>query len=211
MIKRFLNSINNYEKISNIKNYIDKNYPGAEIVEMKSIRLMDFLQSDFEDGKYNCTLVSILRVLMNGIDRFETVPESKEALYQDIKKAASKYHFDEIKGTMPLMISKIIKNVASEYGLDLKSKGHYLGNFYNPIKREIDKNRPLIMNIGFGEYGSHSVTISGYMTLKFKGMKIHILEIYDNWTKSKRFIDYSHLAHSLTSLNAVSFNTIEIK
>ena len=211
MIKKILNVINDYEVITNLEEYIDRTYPGAEVVEMKSLKVPEFIQSDFGDGKNNCTLVSILRVFMYHRDKFNILPESENALYDSIKEAADTYFFNVFRGTLPVTISKIIKKSAEDYELDIKTKGHYNGNFYNPVKREIDQRRPLLMNIGFGKYKSHTVTICGYTTLKYRGMNINILEVYDNWSSYKRFIDYSYLSHSLKSLNAYTFNTIEIK
>lgn len=211
MIKKFLNYINDYEVITNLEEYIDRTYPGAEVVEIKSLELPEFVQSEFGDGKNNCTLASILRVFMYHRDKFKILPESEESLYSTIKDAADIYFFNVFNGTLPMTISRIIKRSAEEYELNIKTKGHYNGNFYNPIKREIDNRRPLLMNIGFGKYKRHTVTISGYISLKYRGMNVYILEVYDNWSRYKRFIDYSYLAHSLKSLNAYTFNTIEIK
>lgn len=210
IIRNLKNKVNDYEVIKNLPEYIEKNYKGAEVLTSVSLKLDNFTQTDFKNQRNNCTLTSILRVLMYNIDKFQVLPESKEVLYEDIYKSGKKYFFNEAFGTMPIMISNIVKDVFKEYKVKGKVKGHYLGNFYRPIKSELDNRRPLIMNIVFGAYKKHSITISGYIILNYRGMKIKILEVVDNWSSQKRFLDYTRFSHSINSFNTFSLNTIEI-
>lgn len=39
------------------------------------------------------------------------------------------------------------------------------------------------MNIAFGEYHNHTVTISGYKIFRYKGMNIKFIEVFDGWRK----------------------------
>lgn len=75
------------------------------------------------------------------------------------------------------------------------------------------------MNIARGYYGNHTVTVCGYAvykrTKKILGIKTtktyNMIEVYDGWKTTKRYIDYSAFAYDLATSGFGSFNTVTMK
>lgn len=75
------------------------------------------------------------------------------------------------------------------------------------------------MNIARGYYGNHTVTVCGYAiykrTKKYLGIKTtktyNMVQVYDGWSTSKKYIDYSAFAYDLITSGFGSFNTITMK
>lgn len=206
-----MKKINGYESIDYLYGYISKNYRGAELLEENSIDLDNFIQDDFEYDVKNCSLVSITRLIKFYSRENEKLPKDELEIYRSVFNIAKGYKFSYESGTSPLVIDDIIRDYFNFYGVEVKSKGHYLGNFYNPVKKEIDKRHPLIMNIAFGKYQGHTVTVSGYKIFKFKNMKIKFIELFDGWSKNVSYLDYNIFAHGIMSVGVCSYNTIELK
>ena len=203
-----LSKFTGYEVIDYLYGYITKNYNGAVLLQEKSLDLKDFLQSEFKKSNKNCSIVSITRVLSYYDKIFGDL--SEQEIFDQIFTIAQSYGFDETVGTLPTKIDDIMKDYFRYYGIKVKAKGKYFSNFYNPVKSEIDAGRPLLMNIAFGEYHNHTVTISGYKIFRYKGMNIKFIEVFDGWRKNKTYIDYNIFSHSLLSTGLCSYNTLAI-
>ncbi|MBL7574714.1 Peptidase_C39 like family protein [Peptoniphilus asaccharolyticus DSM 20463] len=199
---------NGYEVVDYLYGYITKNYSGAVLVEENSLDLPNFLQNEFKQPNKNCSIVSITRVISYYQDYFSNI--SEQEIFDQVFTIAKSYGFSDAIGTLPVKIDDIMKDYFRFYGIKIKAKGKYFSNFYNPVKSEIDKGRPLLMNIAFGEYHNHTVTITGYKIFKFKGMNIKFIEVIDGWRKTKTYIDYNIFSHSLLSAGVCSYNTLEI-
>ena len=50
-------------RIADLNEYIEKNYPKAIFLESSEIEIPNFLQRDFQDGEKNCTLASLTRII----------------------------------------------------------------------------------------------------------------------------------------------------
>lgn len=199
-----------YEVIDYLYGYIKDNYNGANLLEEKTIELENFIQNDFSSKNKNCSLVAITRIIKYYSANIDIIPKNEQEIFSQVFNIALSYGFNEITGTHPTKIDNIISDYFNEYNIKVESKGHYFPNFYNPLKSEIDNNRPLVMNIAFGKYSNHSVTITGYKIFKYKGMKIKFIELFDGWTKKHSYIDYNVFAHSLFSVNVYSLNSLKI-
>lgn len=175
-------------RIANLKEYIEKNYPGAIFLESSEIEVPNFLQADFEERESNCSLASMTRIISyyyKDLDRFE--------IYREIFEIArTNGYFKEI-GTLPFFISRIANIYFKKNKMDLRARGVYLGNFYSHVKEEVDKFHPVLMNLGSGYYKRHSLVIFGYSLYDYRGMKIKFLHVYDGWNKTPSYIDYSDL------------------
>ena len=200
-----------YEAIDFLKNYIDSNYNGAVLLEEKSLILDNFIQNDFFLSDKNCSLVAMTRIIKYYCEPFNNIPYNSKDIYKEIYNIALHYGFNLRTGTPPTKIDYILSDYFEKIGIEIKSKDYYLPNFYKPIKKELDNNRPLIMNIAFGEYNNHSITITGYKIYKYKHMNIKFLEVYDGWKRTHSYIDYNVFAHNLFSINYYSINSLQIK
>ncbi|MDD7352910.1 MAG: C39 family peptidase [Peptoniphilaceae bacterium] len=191
-------------RIANLNEYIEKNYPKAAFMESSEVKMQNFLQRDFEDGSNNCTIASLTRIIsyyFKDLDKFE--------IYEEVFKIARKNGYFGNIGTIPFFISRIANTYFRKNNMNLKSKGIYMGNFYSNVKNEIDNFRPVLMNLGSGYYKRHSLVIFGYSIYKFKGMKIKILHVYDGWNKTPSYIDYNDLK-GLKNFPIFSYNIFNI-
>lgn len=207
MLKKFKDK---YESIDYIYSYIDKNYKGAVLLGEKSLELDNFIQKDFSKNTKNCSIISITRLIKYYSKKISKLSTSEQEIFGQVYNIALAYNFSEIYGTNPTKIDDILRDYFSFFGIKTKAKGHYLGNFYKPVKSEIDKGRPLIMNIAFGKYHNHTVTVTGYKIFKYRNMNIKFIELYDGWTREKSYLDYNAFSHSLFSFGLCSYNTLEI-
>lgn len=141
-------------------------------------------------------------------------------IYEKVVKIAKKYGFTEKKGTWPTKINNILDDVLESYGYAKSySKGIYVWTFSGQVKKEIDKERPVVMNIARGYYGNHTVTVCGYGIYKstYKVAKLprerkhNMICVYDGWERGERYIDYEAFAYDLISSGFGSFNTVIMK
>lgn len=167
-----------------------------------------FLLRDLEYGKQNCTLAAITRLFAFHRDNSgkKDIPESNK-LYGDIKEIAKVFGYSGDKGTNPTKINNIINYLLLKYGYAGKGFSTYIWDF-KTVKREIDKGKPLILNIAFGYYRDHSVSVVGYSEFTkgkgvFKRTK-KFIKVYDGWTNLNRFVDYSRI--NIASFSAVKFD-----
>ncbi len=204
----WIDSINNYGIIENLKDYMEKNYPGSVYVTSRNLNLKNFIQKDFKEEN-NCVIASITRIIDYHRGSFPIIPEDYMEIYEDVLEEAKGNLFDEIRGVFPNRISRISKRVLEKYGVGGKCRGVYFGNFYTTVKKQIDLKNPLMMNIALGKYGAHTVTITGYSIYNYNNMEIKLLHILDGWSRNLRYINYTDFTHGILSINGASFNIIE--
>lgn len=193
------------KRISNLDRYIEKKYPGAFLIERAELEVPDFLQRDFESGSNNCSIASIVRII-----NYYFKDINKEEVYKDVMKIARRTGYFDGIGTIPMFIAHIANTYFKKKGINGKSRGIYLGNFYSHIKDEINNLRPVMMNLGYGFYKNHSLVVFGYSIYYYKRMKIKILHVYDGWHRSKSYIDYNEL-NGFANLPIYSYNIFNIE
>lgn len=134
-------------------------------------------------------------------------------IYDKVRKVAIEYEYDPEKGTSFTKINNIVEEVLEGYGYKkAKCKGIYIWTFNEQVKKEIDANRPVIMNIAREYYGNHTVTVCGYAKYVSSGWIPHnMIQVYDGWTSARRYIDYEAFAYDLVTSGFGSFNTIKMK
>ena len=211
-----------YGGIDSPKKYLKDRYGGtvSNSSISKFLSMQSFLCKDFEN-KNNCTLVAITRVLCYYYKQgYSKLPSSYKKIYSKVLKVAKSYGYNEKDGTWPTKINNIIDKVLDDYGYPKSySNGIYLWTFSKQVQGEIDKNRPVIMNIARGYYGNHSVTVCGYNIYKTKHNFLwtsytkthHMICVYDGWYRHVRYIDYEAFAYDLISAGFGSFNTVIMK
>lgn len=191
------------EKITNIDAYMEQNYPFATLEQKAHLEIPRYLQNEFSEERNNCSLVCITRILEYHLGW------NRKDIYEDVKHFALQFGFRPDYGTFPTKIDNIAKAFYEKYRLKGTCRGIYMGNFYRPLQSEIDCNRPLMMNIGWGYYRDHSLTVSGYQIYEWKGMKIKMIEVVDGWSCDSRYLDYTQL-NGIYALPIFSFNTFEV-
>lgn len=191
------------EKILNLQDYMEKHYPHAQLLAQRQLVLPNFLQSEFIDGRNNCSLASITRVLEYHLGW------NRQDIYDEVMEIALTFGFRPDYGTFPTKIDDITKEFYRRHGLKGTCRGIYMGNFYRPIQREIDRGNPLVMNVGWGYYKDHSLTVVGYALYRWRGMKIKMLAVLDGWSREVRYLDYTQL-NGLYALPIFSFNTFAV-
>ena len=197
--------------VIDLKKYVKDNY-GDGFTECASgtvePKVQKFLMKDMEGGACNCTLVAIARILAFYRDNEgkDQIPANTK-LYGDIKAIAAIFGYDFEKGTNPVKINNIINYMLTKYGYGGKGKSTYIWNF-NTVKRQIDKGAPLILNIAFGYYKNHTVSVVGYNEFSkgagiFKKKK-RFIKVYDGWTDVNSYIDYERM--NIASFSQVKFD-----
>jgi hypothetical protein len=62
------------------------------------------------------------------------------------------------------------------------------------IMEQVGLGHPLLMNIAFGDYKGHTVTVTGYAAYARKGDPTkRFVQVYDGWGMSIRYIDWKKL------------------
>jgi hypothetical protein len=210
-----------YGGINNITNYLKDRYGGTVSYSSgKMLSMNNFTMKDLGDGSI-CTLTSITRILKYYYDQgYTKIDSSRDSIFKKVKAKAKKYGFTEKSGTFPTKINNIVQDVLRDYGYKKSySNGVYVWTFSGQVKKEIDANRPVIMNIARGYYGNHSVTVDGYKIYKTSKKillatvtKTHnMIGVYDGWTSGQRYIDYEAFAYDLIHSGFGSFNTVIVK
>lgn len=211
-----------YGGISNVSQYISNRYGGKSnwYSSGKSLSMNSAICSDWRNDR-NCTLVAITRILYYYRGKgYKKIDSSIDKIYNKVLAVAKKYGYTEKRGTFPTKINNIIEKVLDDYGYGKSySKGIYVWSFNNQVKKEINSNRPVVMNIARGYYGNHSLTVCGYQIHKSKHKllwgsynKTHnFIQVYDGWSRGKRYIDYEAFAYDLVTSGFGSFNTVIMK
>lgn len=212
-----------YGGITNCKSYLKDRYGGTvSLSSSKSLSMANFKQGDLEKDANNCTLAAITRILYyyykNG---YTKINSNYNKIYKKVKSIATKYYgYTSKKGTFPTKINNIVEHVLDDYGYGKsKCNGIYIWSFNNEVKKQIDNNKPVIMNIVRGFYGSHSVTVCGYAKYNVKKTTLffttntnyNMVRLYDGWRNYVRYLDYKAFAYDLISAGFGSFNTITMK
>lgn len=185
----------------------------SKFLEMSRVRMIDLEKDKNGKSVNNCTLTAITRILdyYRG-QGYKKINANINDIYATVRKSAVKNGYTPSKGTDFWKIDNIVEEVLHNYGYKkAKCKGIYLWSFREQIKKEIDANRPVIMNLARGFYGNHTVTVSGYAIYKSGIITYNMIQVYDGWKSVRRFIDYYAFAYDLITSGFGSFNTIRIK
>ena len=207
-----------YGGIDNCSAYLkDKYHKNVKLKSSKYLKMNNFIMYTLEnknsEAVNNCTLTAITRILdyyrENGYKR---INNNFNDIYTKVRKVAVKHGYTPEKGTDFWKIDNIVEEVLHNYGYKkAKCKGKYIWSFREQVKKEIDANRPVIMNLARGFYGNHTVTVSGYAIYKSGITTYNMIQVYDGWESVKKFIDYKAFAYDLITSGFGSFNTIRIK
>ena len=208
-----------YGGIYDCTSYLKDRYGGTiTLTASKYLPMNSFLMNDLErinnKSVNNCTLTAITRVLHYYNQKgYKKIDGNYYDIYAKVRRVAVKYGYSPSKGTGFTKINNIVDDVLHNYGYKKgKCKGIYLWTFDKQVKKEIDGNHPVIMNIARGYYRNHTVTVCGYAIYKQSGGRIHnMIQVYDGWDSFRRYIDFEAFANDLITSGFGSFNTIRMK
>ncbi|HQC35881.1 MAG TPA: hypothetical protein PL035_02220 [Bacillota bacterium] len=95
--------------------------------------------------------------------------------------ACEKRLYTDVRGTPPFYIDNAARRALKNYGSDWSAKNRY----FSPLRfgmEEIPEGRPLIINIAFGYYARHSLTVVGYRRYKNSSGRVYnFFEVKDGW------------------------------
>lgn len=176
----------------------------------------DFPQSIFEKAANNCTLTSLTRLLLFFREtHFPLVPANAQAVYRAARDVFSKYGYHPVKVHSlrnrirygPWNIANMSRDVLKVFGyMEPIVKNHYIMK-RRYIIDEIRKGKPVMLNIAFGDYSNHTVSVVGYDLYEKEGsMDRFFVAVYDGWSRRLRYIDWSVFALTPASVTVFSPN-----
>lgn len=189
----------------NLMTYVKNQNPEVNSDDIKihrklQIPVIPFLQKDYGDDM-DCTITSIATILYHKLVRQNSTNENFENIYAIVAKYAKKYFYNGNIGVFPLFNKKIFDAAATELNLNIAStKSGYLKNIgysFDEICGLIRKSNPISLSMwkdGRNFYNNHTVVIIGYNIIDVGNKQMRFLMIYDNWSKTKSYIDYDKLS-----------------
>lgn len=192
---------------ANIFKYLKEEYNAQGIVSFEYEYIADFIplaQKDYGD-LYDCTLTSLTATIYYILKKKVAV----NVIYDVVEKIAKRHLYDGNKtGTYSIFIKKIFDKSLQQFVTTKKinSKQSYfkkVGYGYTNICKQIDNKNPVLLSLwndGRNYYKNHTVTIIGYRNFKVDGKQVRMLVIYDNWYKTRAYIDYEKLP-AISSIN----------
>ena len=182
---------------NNIESYLLWKYPKyteAKEIESKILSFTPLLQSNYGKEK-DCTLCSITAYIYN-----ETKDISPLEIYSKVEKIATKYFYNgDIYGTIPFFNGRILSEALENQQKIGQKYFKGIGFSFTNIQTLINNNKPVILSInsdGRDFYKNHTVTIIGYKIYRMDDKKdFYMLAVYDNWSKTVRYIDYRAMSY----------------
>lgn len=194
-----------YGGIEDTKKYVDGKY-GFGWTESKAVSIpgiASFMQSEFERNSNNCTLASITRIMKYYSDRgYSDIPPDIKEIYKIVREIGVEHGYDPKKTGLlrdlfvytPWDIDNMVKDTWKAFGY---AKGDGDNDYVcklKTIKSNINNSSPLLLNITFGDYKGHTVSVIGYKVFSKEGEKnITFVQIFDGWSDTVRYIDWKKL------------------
>ena len=204
--------IKGYGGIEDPQEYINSKYGSgwAELHTASIAEIKSFTQAELRNDANNCALASITRIMKYYSDKgYNNIPSDINTIYENVREIGVNHGYDPKKaGIMrdlfvytPWGMGNMVKDTWKGFGY-FKGGGR---NIYfrrlDTIKRNIDNFNPLLLNIAFGYYRNHTVSVIGYKIFSKKGKRNKIfIQIYDGWSRTKRYIDWVRFRKTPASL-----------
>lgn len=174
--------------------YVNDRYqPGWRLVEEeRMLGVPALLQRAFENGRNSCTLTSITAIFSFYREQgYDAIPDDVVTLQRDVRAIALRHAFTDERGTPPIRIAAIIREVWRYYGYTGRGSSRYVWT-WRTFHREFKARSPFILNMANGYYKNHSVTGIGYLRFEKNGSPdVILLEVFDNRAASVRYIDFN--------------------
>lgn len=162
-----------------------------------------FAQNALDPGAPNCVLVSITRVLSYYAGKgWAKIPLEPEQIYPVVREIGIRHGYDPKKSGLlrdlfvytPFVIDDMVTEAWQTYGyVTGRGKNRYFRQL-DTIRHDIDAGNPLLMSMSFGDYPSHTVTVTGYSTYEHLGCRPrHYIRIFDGWSSQVRHVFWERL------------------
>lgn len=161
------------------------------------------LMDDFRPGIGCCTLTALTAIFayFQQTQAGQDDPPQKATqgshtdLFARVEKQAVRHGYSLTRGRVnPLRIAGLIRSIWHSLGLPGTAHSRYWLN-KRLILRELDAGRPALLNIAFGPYRRHTVTLFGYAcwqeTNRDQPRTRLLLQVADGWNREPRWIDYT--------------------
>ncbi|NLY09532.1 MAG: hypothetical protein GXZ11_06505 [Tissierellia bacterium] len=169
-----------YGRISNIREYLLYSYKNEGTLIEENI--LDFTPRHMHDWYGKAKACSLMAIDM--IIGYHENEEDNEERRRKIIKRAKKFLYFDWRGTPVWAVPMIWR------GLGYKVRHSMIVDF-NEMKRELDAGYPFIMNLAWGDYPAHTITIIGYQIWEIGFRKVKVLVVADGWSNRIRYIDYN--------------------
>lgn len=204
-----------YGGIEDITRYIAAKY-GSGWTETRTSAVFGiggFTQSRLEKDANNCTLASITRVMKYYADRgYDNIPSNIEDIYEAVRRIGVKHGYDPKKTGLlrdlfiytPWEIDNMVRETWREFGYSDGGGNNSYFEKLKTIKKNIDNSTPLLLNLTFGDYPGHTVSVTGYKVFSKKGEgDLNFIQIYDGWSETVRYIDWKGLGMIPASVTTI--------
>ncbi|HEY5586591.1 MAG TPA: hypothetical protein VIK78_19135 [Ruminiclostridium sp.] len=186
----------------------------------------NFTMNDFVYGVNNCVLAGTARIIQTLINRHSVIgdlslkPYDKQVHGFIESIAKKKYNYDIVAGVpFPTDNDNLVKDALNKYGFllyDAKNKYLIDANF-DAMKKSVDNNMPFLLNCSAQyvntecvnihvtnnpTYTDHTVTGIGYQEYSTVVGSINLIEVYDGWSSTPRYIDYDEFLKGAKVLNS---------
>jgi hypothetical protein len=194
-----------YGGIEDLAAYLSIEYgPGWSVLSSMTIPDIDpFTQDILEPGAPNCTLVSITRVMKYHREHgFQKIASELDDIYEVVRDVGVSHGYDPGKSgilrDLFVYTPFEIDNMVHETWKRFQYLGGYGRNAYflkwKTIMKQLGLGHPLLMNIAFGDYKGHTVTVTGYAAYVRKGsFAKRFVQVFDGWSSSIRYLDWKKL------------------
>ena len=186
--------------IQNLTGYIEKKYgSGYRLLHEGVLNSFPIRSMDRFQARNHCSLASLTGIFQYYRDRgFTGIPGDEDRVFQDLlTHARSDFYYFPWMGTSPFFIPSLATWAWRTYGYQGKAKSHFRFKkpeaLFDTIRKEIDGDRPLIMNFVAGAYRKHTVTCMGYRSYMNGGRKLFFALVADNWSNQVRYVDLQEL------------------
>lgn len=196
--KQWQGQLKGYVVERSIDRYLAERYGGdwaAQVPLLISPAPPALLIRDIRKGRGGCSLTALTSLFtwlrQTGITM--ALPEAPDALYDTISQIAAGHGFRPASGrTNPFRLASIIRRIWHRIGQPGSGRSYLMAG-PRRMERLIRQNHPYLMNIAFGHYGFHTITVTGCQLWQRKaaGRKSRrlLLQVQDGWSATPRYLD----------------------
>ncbi len=155
-------------------------------------------------GHGGCSLTALTSVFswLRQTRNLSRLPDNPEKLYETISRTATGHGFRPGSGrTNPFRLASIIRRIWRQTSVSGNGRSYIMAGWRRMV-RLIEHNLPYLLNIAFGHYGFHTVTVTGCQLWQRKaagrkGRRL-LLQVQDGWSVTPRYLDVRAMRHPLS-------------
>lgn len=168
-----------YGRITDVKSYVQKSYQEEpKLVEVLRLPLTPRLMVNAFGRAKACSLMAIDHIM-----GYDTGVEDDATRRAKINAMARRCLYFPGRGT-PVATMGILWRL-----MGYRVRASFVLRF-SRMERELKAGRPFILNLAWGDYPAHTVTVIGYQKWQVGGKELPFLIVADGWSASDRYIDF---------------------